>query len=78
MTSSIKLSRSALEQHIRCPQCFCLQRKLELQLPAVVPLTLAAAVDAGVEWLVSDELPASGADCDNCRFYTDRQAVLNS
>ena len=43
---SSKLSRSALEQHIRCPQCFYLQRKLGLKPPAMVPLTLAVATDA--------------------------------
>ena len=42
----MKLSRSALEQHIRCPQCFYLQRKLGLKPPAMVPLTLAVATDA--------------------------------
>jgi len=42
----MKLSRSALEQHIRCPRCFYLQRKLGLKPPAMVPLTLAVATDA--------------------------------
>jgi hypothetical protein len=40
------LSRSALEQHIRCPRCFYQQRKLGLKQPSMVPLTLAVATDA--------------------------------
>jgi hypothetical protein len=40
------LSRSALEQHIRCPRCFYLQRKRGLKPPSMVPLTLAVATDA--------------------------------
>ena len=40
------LSRSALEQHIRCPCCFYQQRKLGLKQPSMVPLTLAVATDA--------------------------------
>ena len=35
-----------LDQHIRCPKCFYLQRKLGLKPPAMVPLTLAVATDA--------------------------------
>ncbi len=46
MKKTTKLSRTALEQHIRCPQCFYLQRKLGLKPPAMVPLTLAVATDA--------------------------------
>lgn len=46
MKPSINLSRSALEQHIRCPRCFYLQRRLGLKPPAMVPLTLAVATDA--------------------------------
>jgi hypothetical protein len=42
----MKLSRSALEQHLRCPRCFYLQRKLHVKPPAMVPLTLAVATDA--------------------------------
>jgi hypothetical protein len=44
--TEFKLSRSALEQYIRCPQCFYLQRKLKLKPPAMFPLTLALATDA--------------------------------
>ena len=40
------LSRSALEQFIRCPRCFYQQRKLGLKQPSMVPLTLAVATDA--------------------------------
>ncbi len=40
------LSRSALEQFIRCPCCFYQSRKLALKPPAIVPLTLAVATDA--------------------------------
>ena len=40
------LSRSALEQFIRCPRCFYQQRRLGLKQPAMVPLTLAVATDA--------------------------------
>ena len=43
---SVQISRSALEQHIRCPKCFYLQRRLGLKPPAMVPLTLAVATDA--------------------------------
>jgi hypothetical protein len=42
----MNLSRSALEQHIRCPRCFYQQRKLGLKQPSMVPLTLAVATDA--------------------------------
>ena len=40
------LSRSALDQFIRCPRCFYQQRKLGLKQPSIVPLTLAVATDA--------------------------------
>ena len=40
------LSRSALEQFIRCPRCFYQQRRLGLKQPSMVPLTLAVATDA--------------------------------
>lgn len=40
------LSRSALEQFIRCPRCFYQQRRLSLNQPSMVPLTLAVATDA--------------------------------
>jgi CRISPR/Cas system-associated exonuclease Cas4 (RecB family) len=42
----IKLSRSAIEEFIKCPLCFYLRRKLGLKPPAMVPLTLAVATDA--------------------------------
>jgi hypothetical protein len=41
-----KLSRSGIEQFIRCPRCFYLDRRLGLKPPSMVPLTLAAATDA--------------------------------
>jgi hypothetical protein len=40
------LSRTAIEQHLRCPLCFFLQRKLGVRPPAMIPLTLAVATDA--------------------------------
>lgn len=40
------LSRTAIEQFVRCPRCFYLQRKMGLRPPAMVPLTLAVATDA--------------------------------
>lgn len=41
-----KLSRTAIEQFIRCPRCFYLERGLGLKAPSMVPLTLAVATDA--------------------------------
>lgn len=41
-----ELSRTALEQFLRCPRCFYLQRRLGVKPPAMVPLTLAVATDA--------------------------------
>lgn len=46
MTIELKLSRTGIEQHIRCPRCFYLQRKLGLKPPQSIPMTLAVAVDA--------------------------------
>jgi hypothetical protein len=46
MISNLKISRTGIEQFIRCPQCFYLQRKLGLKPPSMVPLTLAVATDA--------------------------------
>ena len=46
MERTLALSRTALEQFIRCPRCFYLQRRLGLKPPAMVPLTLAVATDA--------------------------------
>ena len=46
MISNLKISRTGIEQYIRCPQCFFLQRKLGLKPPSMVPLTLAVATDA--------------------------------
>jgi RecB family exonuclease len=40
-----QLSRTAIEQHIRCPRCFYLQRKLKLTPISTPPLTLANATD---------------------------------
>lgn len=45
-SGNMKISRSALEQFIRCPRCFYLQRKLGLKGISLVPLTLAVATDA--------------------------------
>lgn len=42
----MKLSRSAIEQSIRCRRCFFLERQLGLKAPSIVPLTLAVATDA--------------------------------
>lgn len=42
----MKLSRTAIDQFIRCPRCFYMQRKLGLKPPTMVPLTLAVATDA--------------------------------
>lgn len=44
--SPVNLSRAALEQHIRCPRCFYLQRRKGLKPPSMAPLTLAIATDA--------------------------------
>jgi hypothetical protein len=41
-----KLSRTAIEQFIRCPRCFYLERRMGLKPPSMVPLTLAVATDA--------------------------------
>jgi len=46
MSSELKISRTSIEQFIRCPHCFYLQRKLGLKPPTMVPLTLAVATDA--------------------------------
>jgi PD-(D/E)XK nuclease superfamily len=46
MTTELKISRTGIEQHIRCPKCFYMQRKLGLKPPSMVPLTLAVATDA--------------------------------
>jgi hypothetical protein len=46
MSSDLKISRTSIEQFIRCPHCFYLQRKLGLKPPSMVPLTLAVATDA--------------------------------
>ena len=40
------LSRTGLEQFLRCPRCFYQQRRLGLAQPKMVPLTLAVATDA--------------------------------
>lgn len=46
MTNELKISRTGIERHIRCPKCFYMQRKLGLKPPSMVPLTLAVATDA--------------------------------
>jgi hypothetical protein len=35
---------------------------------------VSGAVDAAIACLGSDTIPASGDDCDNCRYYSERQA----
>jgi len=40
------MSRTGLEQFLRCPRCFYQQRRLGLAQPRMVPLTLAVATDA--------------------------------
>lgn len=44
--ADLKLSRTALEDFLRCPRCFKLHRGLGLKAPKMVPLTLAVATDA--------------------------------
>ena len=39
------LSRSGIDQFIRCPRTFVLQRKFGVKPPSMVPLTLAVATD---------------------------------
>lgn len=46
MNKQPSLSRSALEQYIRCPCCFYQQRRLGLKPIPGIPLTLAVATDA--------------------------------
>lgn len=46
MQNKVTLSRNAIEQYLKCPRCFYLQRKLEVQPPFSFPLTLANATDA--------------------------------
>lgn len=57
----MKLSRSALEQFIRCPRCYYQRRRLGLKPPSIVPLTLAVAVDA----LLKNEFDAVREDGSN-------------
>ncbi len=42
----IKLSRTALEEFLKCPRCFHLRRRQGLKPPDSFPLTLAIATDA--------------------------------
>lgn len=42
----MKLSRTAIEQHLRCPKCFYVERRLGVKPLKMVPLTLAVATDA--------------------------------
>ena len=46
MSGKQQISRSALDQYIRCPRCFYMHRKLGVKPPSMVPLTLAVATDA--------------------------------
>jgi hypothetical protein len=57
---SIVLSRTALEDFIKCPRCFYLHRKLKLSQMRRVPLTLAVATDALLK-NEFDAVRASGA-----------------
>lgn len=41
-----KLSRSKIEEFLRCPRCFYLDRKFGISKPSTPPLTLNNAVDA--------------------------------
>ena len=40
------ISRTGIEQFMRCPRCFYMHRKLGVSPPKMVPLTLAVATDA--------------------------------
>ena len=40
------ISRTGIEEFVRCPRCFYLRRRLGLAPPRMVPLTLAVATDA--------------------------------
>lgn len=42
----LELSRTAIEEYIKCPRCFYLHRVLKLAPPRTIPLTLAVATDA--------------------------------
>lgn len=44
--AAIELSRTALEEFLRCPRCFYLYRRLGVRPPKMVPMTLAVATDA--------------------------------
>ena len=57
----IVLSRSAIEEFIRCPRCFYLHRRRGLKPPSMIPLTLAVATDALLK-NEFDAIRASGAD----------------
>ena len=39
------MSRSGIDQFLRCPRTFVLQRKFGVKPPSMVPLTLAVATD---------------------------------
>lgn len=45
-TRPLELSRTAIEEYIKCPRCFYLHRVLKLAPPRTIPLTLAVATDA--------------------------------
>lgn len=45
-SDEIVLSRTALEDYLKCPRCFYLHRRLKLPQMRRVPLTLAIATDA--------------------------------
>ena len=44
-TDPFPISRSGIDQFLRCPRTFVLQRKYGLKPPSMVPLTLAVATD---------------------------------
>lgn len=56
----IKLSRTAIEQHLKCPRCFHAERRLGVKPLGMVPLTLAVATDALLK-REFDAVRASGA-----------------
>lgn len=45
LKTNIKLSRSAIEEYLRCPLCFYLKRKNGLKSLPMIPFTLAIATD---------------------------------
>jgi len=44
-STPFKLSRSRMENYIRCPRCFYIDRRLGVEIPPSYPFTLNSAVD---------------------------------